>query len=327
MGDDTVNTFLWLYCSTSGVFDLGAQYNQISRAGFSTMSLVGGTSLDIMCFGYLMLNDGFKIPRLAIGSGSVNKDRDAEPVVRLALDHGVYHIDTAQYYRNEDSVGRTIRTSGVSREDIYLTTKHWDPNRSPVDTLRASLERLGTTYVNLYLIHSVSSIKSIPEAWKEMERAKSLGLARSIGVSNFGVPNLEEVLKVASIKPAVNQMRYHPYNSAEQASTLDFCHRHGILMEAYSSLVPLTSPIPDNPVNPVLSTIAGEREATIAQIIFLWVTSKGAVIVTTTSKEHRMKEYLKAGELKPLSQNQIERIDRACSFSRVSISDSKPAPK
>ncbi|KAF5319847.1 hypothetical protein D9758_018801 [Tetrapyrgos nigripes] len=224
-----------------------------------------------------------KIPTIAFGTGSKWKWHDVTTYVQLALESGFSHLDTAAFYETEPFVGRAINESGLSRKDLFLTTKCglMIPLRN---SLKDSLEKLGVEY----------------EAWKEMEKLKEEGLTRSIGVSNYEVKHLRDTLKVAKVKPAVNQISLNPYNYAEMRPIIDYCQENGIVVEAYSSLAPITT-YPGGPVD-IPITAAGLRLGiTPTQVIFLWVRAKGAVIVTTTSSKERMKEYLAVNDLRASS--------------------------
>ncbi|KAF9511664.1 hypothetical protein BS47DRAFT_1144129 [Hydnum rufescens UP504] len=271
-----------------------------------------------MPFPSIFLNDGNQIPQLAFGTGSVNKGIDMHTVVEHAIEHGIHHIDTAQAYENEESVGRAIRESGLARSEFYVTTKlntwRWPKHGKPsaLEELRVSLKKLGLTYVDLYLIHSPTPGEDIPAIWRDFEEAKRLGLTKSIGVSNFTVQELEifNNPEVAKIKPALNQIRLHPYNIAENESLLAFAKQHGLTIASYSTLTPITQ-LPGGPVDSVIARIAERLGATPAQVIFLWVKAKGSVIVTTTSRSERMDEYVAAGDLPDLTEQDVEAIDKA----------------
>ncbi|KAG6807879.1 hypothetical protein H0H93_000885, partial [Arthromyces matolae] len=144
-------------------------------------------------------------------------------------------IQLKTVYDNEESVGKAIRESALSRDELYVTTKYLT---GPIQkTFQDSLHKLGLKYVDLYLIHQPTSVKhDVEGCWREFEKIKESGSARSIGVSNFNVEQLQALVKIAQIKPAVNQIRLHPYNYAENKSLLEYSAKHGIVVEAYSSL-------------------------------------------------------------------------------------------
>ncbi|KAG5651990.1 hypothetical protein H0H81_006672 [Sphagnurus paluster] len=219
-----------------------------------------------------------QIPAIAYGTGTVLRDRDVTDYVIQALETGFSHIDTAQMYNNESSVGAAIRESGLSREELYVTTKY--SVGSIQESVHASLNKLGLKYVDLYLIHAPRFVEgNFDGAWREFEKIKHDGLARSIGVSNFNVEQLQYIVKVANVKPAVNQIEFHPYNYAEHKSLLAYSTKHGIITEAYSSLTPITK-FPGGPVDAPVNAAAKRLGMTPTQVILSWVKAKGVVIVT-----------------------------------------------
>ncbi|KAF8644679.1 hypothetical protein AX16_008339 [Volvariella volvacea WC 439] len=262
-----------------------------------------------MPFGTIPLNDGHEIPVIAFGTGSVMKDHNATASVEQALETGFSHIDTAQVYHNEESVGVAIRESGLSRSELYVTSKYGGGNIQ--QRIRESLSRLGLKHLDLYLIHHPSFITGdLASAWREFEKIKEDGLSKSIGVSNFTLPLLQQLLKTAYVKPAVNQIRFHPYNYAENKELLEYSKRHGIVTEAYSSLTPITQ-YPGGPVDVPVQAAADRRGVAPGQIILAWVRAKGVVIVTTSSKKERLEQYLAAADIEPLTEEEIAAIDEA----------------
>ena len=178
------------------------------------------------------LADGAQLPLLGLGVWQVPNGRECVDAVRWALELGYRHIDTAQAYGNEESVGQGLRESGVPRDEVFITTKFHPARRDPVAELERSLQRLGVERVDLYIVHWP---KGGPTwAWPGMERAQELGHARSIGVSNFDVAELQQVLATASIAPVVNQVQFSPYEYRK--GLLDACRGNGIVLEAYSPL-------------------------------------------------------------------------------------------
>jgi diketogulonate reductase-like aldo/keto reductase len=179
------------------------------------------------------LNDGHMIPQLGLGVWQTRAGKTCEAAVLAALEAGYRHIDTAAAYDNEESVGAAIRASGIGRENIFITTKLWNEDHGdPERALDASLRKLKTDYVDLYLIHY-----PVPErrnSWRALEALQRRGKARSIGVSNYTIRHLTELLAEAGTVPAVNQVEFHPY--LYQRDLLDFCDAKGIVIEAYSPL-------------------------------------------------------------------------------------------
>ncbi|KAI0292017.1 Aldo/keto reductase [Russula brevipes] len=251
-----------------------------------------------MPWNLIQLNDGYAIPSIAFGTWTLGNGQGP-------------HIDTAQVYGNEEEVGRALRESGLAREDVYITTKYWGVDGLDIGTsLHDSLKKLGVEYVDLYLIHHPRLARpDIPTAWAEMEAIKQAGLAKSIGVSNFGVDDLAVLLASAKIKPAANQILLHPYVYASQAPLLEYDAAQGIVTEAYSALIPITHR-PGGPVDRPVNEIARRLNATADQVLLAWVKAKGAVAVTTSSKKSRLEGYLAAADLE-LTPADVAAIDAA----------------
>ncbi|KAL5524716.1 hypothetical protein ACEPAF_9861 [Sanghuangporus sanghuang] len=262
-----------------------------------------------MPFKSIKLNDGNEIPGIAFGTGSVLKGTDVTDYVEQAIEKGFSHIDTAQFYETEKFVGQAIREEGLQRDDVFITTKFGFGKVS--EAIQASLQNLGVKQVDLYLIHSPRSLEgTLENTWREFEKIKDSGLAKSIGVSNFSVDQLEQVRKIARIQPTVNQINFHPYNWKENKELVEYAAKHNIVLEAYSSLSPITK-TPGGPVDPVLKSVGERLGATPAQVIFSWVKSKGIVIVTTTSKKERLDEYLAVADLPELTEADVVAIEEA----------------
>src|SRR5579862_7934701 len=178
------------------------------------------------------LADGNEIPLLGLGVWQIPDGPECVNAVRWALDLGYRHIDTAQAYGNEQSVGRALRESGVARDEVFITTKFYPGNRDPVAEAENSLRRLGVDYVDLYIIHWPQGGPTW--AWPGMQQARARGYARSIGVSNFSVAELDEVLAVAADPPVVNQVQFSPFEFRQDL--LAACQERGVAIEAYSPL-------------------------------------------------------------------------------------------
>ncbi len=190
-----------------------------------------------------LLSNGRVMPCIGYGTWKI-ADSDAEAAVKFALKNGYRHIDTAAAYRNEEGVGKAINTSGIKREEIFLTTKHWVTERGYEKTLAAideSLKKLGTDYLDLYLIHWPCVQKVTPDwaeinadTWRGFEEAYRQGKILSLGLSNFLPNHIEALKKYAKIAPTVNQIEFHPgYNQLE---TVTYCQNNGIVVEAWSPL-------------------------------------------------------------------------------------------
>jgi diketogulonate reductase-like aldo/keto reductase len=257
------------------------------------------------------LNDGTVTPGIAFGTWSLGNGQAPVDYVDQALSVGFSHIDTAQAYRNEAEAGIAIHESGLARSDIYITTKYSGVDGLDVETsIRNSLKNLGVSYVDLYLIHFPGlAVPDIPTAWKQFEKVKEDGLAKSIGVSNFGVSQLTILLASAKIKPVVNQILLHPYVYHQQLPILEYAAKEHIVIEAYSALIPVTKQ-PGGPVDKPVSAIALRLGATPDQVLLAWAKAKGALVVTSSSKKTRLEGYLTAGDL-ALTYDDIASIDTA----------------
>src|SRR4051794_33195172 len=179
-----------------------------------------------------VLADGNEIPLLGLGVWQVPDGRTCEDAVRWALEAGYRHIDTAQAYGNEESVGRALRDAGLPRDDVFVTTKFYPGHQDPEAEAQGSLERLGLDTLDLYIVHWPQGGPTW--AWEGMQRAKAAGYARSIGVSNFSVSDLGAVTALDGDKPVVNQVQFSPFEF--RRDLLDGCERLGIALEAYSPL-------------------------------------------------------------------------------------------
>src|ERR1700677_5071119 len=178
------------------------------------------------------LADGERIPLLGLGVWQVPTGSECEQAVRWALELGYRHIDTAQAYGNEESVGRALRDSGVPREEVFLTTKFYPGNRDPAAEAQRSLERLGVDQLDLYIVHWPQGGPTW--AGPGMEASCEQGYARSIGVSNFSDNELGQVLAIASRPPVVNQVQFSPFEY--RRGLLEACDKLGVALEAYSPL-------------------------------------------------------------------------------------------
>lgn len=236
---------------------------------------------------YITLNDGARIPQLGYGVWQVPDDQ-AYTSVGTALEVGYRHIDTAAAYENETGVGRAIRDSGLAREDVYLTTKLWNADHGYDAALRAfdlSLERLGTDYVDLYLIHwPVPEQNLYLETWRALEKINSTGRARSIGVSNFPADALERLVEKSEKRPVINQIELHPYFSQPAMRQLN--EKLGIVTEDWSPL----GQGGDLLKEPVLARIGEAKGKTPAQVVLRWHLQLGNVVIPKSVTASRMKE-------------------------------------
>src|SRR5467141_1496002 len=178
-----------------------------------------------------VLADGNPIPVLGLGVWQIPNGSTTVNAVQWALEVGYRHIDTAQAYGNEESVGRALKQSGVPRDEVFITTKFYPGSEDPVAEAEGSLSRLGVDHVDLYIIHWPQGGPTW--AWPGMERARELGFTRSIGVSNFAVAELEQLIGVASVPPAVDQVQFSAFEY--RRGLLEACERHDVALVGYSS--------------------------------------------------------------------------------------------
>ena len=234
----------------------------------------------------ITLRDGRTIPQLGFGVFRITPGEETKRAFEAALAAGYRHVDTAAVYRNEADVGAAIRASGFAPSSVWVTTKLANGDQGGATARRAfevSLERLGLDAVDLYLLHWPHELRL--ESWRVLEQLHAEGLARSIGVSNFLVRHLDELLAHASVPPAVNQIELSPFLYRTRADTLRRCAEEGIAVEAYS---PLTKGrrLDDSTV----ASIAGEVGRTPAQALIRWSLQKGFVVLPRSSNAGRIAE-------------------------------------
>ena len=241
------------------------------------------------------LSNGVTIPVIGFGTWQVKNGDETYYSVMEALKAGYRHIDTAEAYGNEESVGRAIKDSGIPREELFITTKLWNSHGTYDETKKAfeqSLKRLGLTYVDLYLIHWANPIKHRAnyevrnaEVYRAMEDLYFEGKIRAIGVSNFMVRHLESLLKTARVTPMVNQLFINP--SDQQAEVVSFGEEHIILTEAYS-------PLGTGKIFEVesLGKLAAKYQKSIGQVVLRWSLEHGYLPLPKSVTPSRIKENL-----------------------------------
>ena len=235
---------------------------------------------------FVKLNDGRSIPQIGLGVWRAD-DAQAAEAVRTALQAGYRHVDTAAIYGNEAGVGEGIRTSGVKREEIFVTTKLWNDAQGSDSALKAfdaSLKRLGLDYIDLYLIHWPAPRKGLYlDSWRALIRLKQQGRVKSIGVSNFMPEHLDRIIGETGVTPVLNQIELHP---AFQQSALRAAHaKHGIVTEAWS---PLGQGQLLN--DAVLQAIAAKHKRTPAQVILRWHMQSDIVAIPKSITPSRIRE-------------------------------------
>jgi diketogulonate reductase-like aldo/keto reductase len=228
-----------------------------------------------------VLADGHQMPVLGLGVWQVPDGAACVNAVRWALELGYRHLDTAQAYGNEASVGRAVRESGVPRDDVFITTKFHPGGTDPVAEAEQSLRRLGLDYVDLYLVHWPQG--GPVWAWPGMQRSRERGLARSVGVSNFSASDLAAVMAASSSPPVVNQVQFSPVSY--RRALLEACRRRSVLVEAYSSLG-----TGRHLSHPTVQRVAQRVGRTPAQVLLRWCVQRDLVVIPKSTHRERIRE-------------------------------------
>jgi diketogulonate reductase-like aldo/keto reductase len=228
-----------------------------------------------------VLADGNQMPVLGLGVWQVPNGPECVNAVRWALELGYRHIDTAQAYGNEESVGQALRDSGLPREEVFITTKFYPGSKDPAVEAEHSLRRLAIDQVDLYIIHWPRGGPTW--AWPGMERARELGHARSIGVSNFDVRELEQVMATATIAPVVDQVQSNPF--VYRRALLEACQQRGVTLEAYSPLG-----TGRHLSNPTVERVAQRVGRTPAQVLLRWSLQHDVPVIPKSTHRERLEE-------------------------------------
>jgi diketogulonate reductase-like aldo/keto reductase len=228
-----------------------------------------------------VLADGNDIPLLGLGVWQIPNGPETENAVRWALELGYRHVDTAQAYGNEESVGRALRDSGVPRDELFITTKFYPARADAEVEAQRSLKRLGVEYIDLYIVHWPQGGPTW--AWPGMERALEHGYARSIGVSNFSVPELDELLSVAESRPVVNQVQFSPFKYRRKL--LEACEEREVALEAYSPLG-TGRHLSDARVQQIADRVG----RTPAQVLLRWCVQRDLVVIPKSTHRERIEE-------------------------------------
>jgi diketogulonate reductase-like aldo/keto reductase len=244
------------------------------------------------------------MPVLGLGVWQMAAGGETEQAVEWALEAGYRHIDTASVYRNEHSVGAALRRSGLPREQVFVTTKLMPAHPSAARELEKSLERLSLDYVDLYLIHWPLPLLSA-RLWRELESLQERGLAREIGVSNFGRHRLQTLMRRTSRMPAVDQVQFSPFHYRRRL--LDYCLEQGIVFEAYSPLAR-----GQGLQDPAITAVAERLARTPAQVMLRWAIQHQAIVIPKSSRKERIRSnaQLFDFELADSDMRNLDALDR-----------------
>lgn len=245
----------------------------------------------------IILNNKTEIPVIGFGVFRIQDGEEVINSVKWALGVGYRHIDTAMIYKNEEGVGKAIKESDISREEIFITTKLWNTDQGYESALKAidvSLAKLGLSYVDLYLVHwptagdaaKGESINKREDTWKAMEEIYKSGKAKAIGVSNYTITHLEEMKEYAKISPAINQVEFHPFLFQEEL--LNYCKQNNIALEAHSPLVH-----GERLDNEIIDSIAKKYNKTGAQVLLRWSLQHGCIPIPKSVHKDRIADNIK----------------------------------
>lgn len=250
------------------------------------------------------LNTGDLMPAIGFGTWQLH-EQEAYQAVLAAFKAGYRYIDTARIYGNEAAVGRAARASGLPRSELFITTKLWNDDngyQQAHQAFAASLRRLALDYVDLYLIHWPFSDERL-DSWQALTEIHQRGLAKAVGVSNYTIKHLEEVMVHSRLVPAVNQIELHPFIYASQRQLLTFCRRHKIAVQAYSPLAHGR-----RMDNPLINEIAARHGKTPAQVMVRWCVQHGTVPIPKSTNPRRIAENFTVFDF-DLSPAEMRRLD------------------
>ena len=246
--------------------------------------------MDTMTIPNITLNNGVSIPQVGLGVFQTKEGAEVERAVTAALESGYRLIDTAAIYGNEAGVGKSIKASGIAREELFITTKLWNAHHEYDAALQAfdeSLEKLDCGYIDLYLIHWPLPMEGkYPEAWRALEHLYASQRVRAIGISNFKPQHIETLMQTATVVPAVNQIELHPL--LQQYETRAACAEHGIVVELYSPLMQAREALEQ----PVITQLAATYGKTPAQIILRWHLQSGFIVIPKSVHAERIRENI-----------------------------------
>ena len=259
------------------------------------MSMSERTSQEVV-----RIADGVSIPLIGFGTWELNRD-DAYTGVRAALDTGYRHIDTATAYENEDSVGAAVRDSGLDRENVFITTK-CPPSSAgrEAQTIDASLKALGVDFIDLWLVHWPPNRQASPDTWKAFIAALEQGKTRAIGVSNYSIAQIDELIAATGRAPALNQIPWNPF-AFDEREVAELSGRQ-VVLEGYSPLKR------SDLSNPVLAEIAAAHGKTPAQVILRWHVEHGFVVLPRSKRRERIEENFDIFDFQ-LASEELRRLD------------------
>lgn len=258
----------------------------------------------------LILNDGNEIPIVGFGTYKITEQEGIDSV-NYAISNGYRLIDTAAIYKNEEAVGKGIKTSGIAREEIFVTTKLWRENLGYEATkteLEKSLNRLDLDYIDLYLIHWPANAKNYDnwqktnaDTWRAMEALQADGKIKSIGVSNFWQEHLEALFQTANIIPSINQIEFHP--GYWQPELVEYCKKQNIVVESWS-------PLARGKVfeNETLKKIAKNHNKSVAKVCLRWIIQHNVVVIPKSTTKERIKDNINLFDFE-LSVEEMKQID------------------
>ena len=254
----------------------------------------------------ITLNNDIKIPNIGFGVFRIQDGEEVENSIKWALDAGYRLIDAAMIYKNEEGVGRAIKNSGIPREEIFVTTKLWNTDQGYENALKAidvSLDKLGLSYVDLYLIHWPTASEDLNESldkreetWKAMEEIYKAGKAKAIGVSNYTITHLEQMKEYAQIQPSVNQFEFHPF--LNQKELVKYCKEHTITVEAHSPLAPIADVKAVEHRNEGIDKIAEKHGKSKAQVLIRWSIEQGVIPIPKSIHKDRIEENIHVFDFK-----------------------------
>jgi aldehyde reductase len=283
----------------------------------------------------IRLNNGREMPTIGLGTWRIVDQEQVEKTLTAAIKMGYRHIDTAFVYGNERQIGSVLKKlfaeGMVKREDLFITSKLWnDQHGDPKGALEKSLKNLQLDHLDLYLIHW--PVTMVPaqgktlvaednfmleefgpvKLWREMEKLQKAGLAKSIGVANFGICNIKKILETCEIRPAVDQIECHPYHREKEL--VKFLESEGIKVTSYSSLGSGNTSKIDIRGDPVITEVAERSGITPSQVILSYIVSKGMGVIPKSCSEQHLRENMELSELDPSDVEKIDKIDTEFKF-------------